>query len=77
VKDALQLLGVLLGLFLLAALLTVGMTGVASYFSGRSCEATATAMGVPHRWSMFSECVVQVNGKWRPLNQRHQVEMEP
>ena len=42
--------------------------GIAAWLSSASCDKIAEQMGLPHQWSILTECMIQVDGTWLPLD---------
>jgi len=61
----------IVGAFLLVGGLAVGG---AYLFDRPSCEATAEVMGVPHHWSLWTNCMIEpAPGKWIQLDKYHEI----
>jgi len=50
-------------------LVVFGGIGVLVLASYTYCSNVAEAMEVPHKWGLLSDCLVQINGNWIPLDQ--------
>jgi hypothetical protein len=37
-------------------------------FEKVSCERTANAMSVNYKYSFYTDCLIEINNKWIPLN---------
>jgi len=67
-----------IGAALLGALLFVaGLFAVANLMSRLGCEATAAQMGVEHRYSVWTDCMVRVDERWIPLDAYKVVKVRP
>jgi len=34
----------------------------------KTCNEQTKGMGFPHKWGIFSGCMIEVNGSWMPLD---------
>lgn len=60
---------VLAGILSAALLGTALIVGAIAYGPGRwSCRNTAQQMGLPWRWSITTDCLVQYRDHWVPLD---------
>lgn len=41
---------------------------IAMHFAAIRCEVMGNAMGLPSQWGFYTDCMVQVDGKWIPLD---------
>jgi hypothetical protein len=41
---------------------------IAMHFAAIGCEVRGNAMGLPSQWGFYTDCMVQVDGKWIPLD---------
>jgi hypothetical protein len=58
-------------LLFIAAILLIAISlilGLAYTIGPRECAAKTAGLGVPHRWSFWGDCQVQIEGKWIPLD---------
>lgn len=58
-----NLLGLLIGTMLLLAL----CAGISYVLGEIPCEAKADMMKLPHQYGLLEGCMVEVDGRWRPL----------
>lgn len=55
------------------AVLIAGLVSFCMLAAQAGCSAQATQMNVPHTWGVWSDCMVQIDGKWVPLSNYRQV----
>lgn len=67
--DDVKAIGFLMGaVFLLVGLIGTLIIGVAVVMERKTCLATGSAMGGPHRWGFWTDCMIEVDGRWVPLS---------
>jgi hypothetical protein len=59
-----DILLIILGFVLVFALLVVG----ANAFNSHTCQLKTADIGYPSRYSFWTECQIQVDGRWIPLD---------
>lgn len=44
-----------------------------SFGASATCSAIASKMGIEHSYSLMTDCMVKVDGRWEPLRQQRSV----
>ena len=63
--EDLSFLAFMIGGLLALVVIAVGITYVVN---GASCRATAEVMRVPARFSLLTDCMIEFEGRWIPLD---------
>jgi hypothetical protein len=60
--------GVLTGLFLVMVIVITLIFGAVIIVESKSCRETANQMGLEYDYGFWSDCQVNVDGQWVPLD---------
>ena len=55
-------------IFATLAVVIGGLVTLVALGERKSCAIVADQMGVPHQWGFWTDCMIQVNGRWIPLD---------
>lgn len=69
-RDCILIFGALVGT---PVALIIGLTFM---WNVHSCTSTADLMGVPSSYSMATDCMVKIDGRWEPLNFQRSVRIK-
>lgn len=53
--------------FLIIAAIIGAAVGIPIALDCKTCTEQTKEIGFPHRWGVFSGCMIEVNGSWIPL----------
>ena len=68
----------ILGISLIVILTMIGfVVGFVALLANATCTSRSSIMGLQSSWGILQDCMVQVDGKWMPLDSYKVIRIRP